>query len=71
MKPITNPTELRRVGLETLIREMGYVNAMRFMLQYETGHGDYTRERDQLLPDWSLDEMIREVDKLVPPESVS
>jgi hypothetical protein len=33
MSPITDPVELRRRGLEVLTRELGYVNAMRFMLQ--------------------------------------
>lgn len=67
MIPITNPVELRRRGMEVLIRELGYVNAMRFMLQYETGHGDYTKDRYSFLPDWEVDELIREADKLVPP----
>jgi hypothetical protein len=64
---IQNPAELRRRGLEILVRELGYANAMRFLLQYETGHGDYTRERDEFIPRWTVEEMISEADKLVPP----
>jgi len=67
MKDESNPAELRRRGLEILVRELGYVNAMRFLLQYETGQGDYTRDRPQFLPSWTPDDLVREADNLVPP----
>jgi hypothetical protein len=57
--------ELYGRGLEILIRELGYVDAMRFILQYDTGQGDYTKERHQFLPDWTVEEFVREADKLV------
>jgi len=53
-----------RVYLEILIRELGYAEAMRFLLQYETGRGDYTRERETIIPAWSEDELLREADKI-------
>ena len=65
MSPILNPAELRCRGLEILVRELGYVDAMRFMLQYDTGQGDYTRDRDRILPAWSVTEVVHEADKLV------
>ncbi len=65
MSPSLNPAELRRRGLEILVRELGYANAMRFLLQYETGQDDYTRDRDQILPTWSVAEMVQEADKVV------
>ena len=64
MSTLTNPAELRRRGLEILVRQLGYVDAMRFLLQYETGQGDYTRDRDQFLPPWTPDEMIDRADSL-------
>lgn len=66
MTTLYNPAELRRRGLEILIREMGYADAMRFMLQFETGQGDYTRDRQQMLPKWSMEEMLREAERLAP-----
>jgi hypothetical protein len=71
MSAILNPAELRRRGLEILIRELGYVDAMRFLHQYETGQGDYTRDRHQLLPAWTVEEMVAEADKLAPPPGES
>ncbi len=71
MTTIGNPTELRRRGLEILVRELGYLDAMRFLHQYETGQGDYTRERRQLLPPWTAEEIVGEADKLAPPAADS
>lgn len=64
MNVFCHPGELRRRALEVLVRELGYADAMRFMLQYEAGTGDYTRDRDHILPKWSLDEWIRESERM-------
>ncbi|MDI6770578.1 MAG: hypothetical protein QMD04_13015 [Anaerolineales bacterium] len=42
--------EVRTLGFEVLLRELGPAGAIRFIQQYEAGHGDYTRERKRLLP---------------------
>lgn len=49
---LTDPVELRSQGFEALVNALGWVNAVRFMHQYELSRLDYTRERDQILPDW-------------------
>ena len=49
-----NPVELRRKGFEALVESLGWVNAAKFLRQYESGEGDYTAERQSLLPDWDL-----------------
>ncbi len=69
MTSITNPVELRRKGFEVLARELGYANALRFLLQYEGGAGDYTRERHQLLPHWTPEQIVQEAEKLKPDRS--
>ena len=56
---ISPPEELRRQGFAALVRAMGWVNAVRFMQQYESGRGDYTQERDHLLPDWDTETLLR------------
>jgi hypothetical protein len=56
---ITSPVELRRQGFSALVKVLGWVNAVRFLQQYETGHGDYTRERDEILPDWDAETLVR------------
>ncbi len=41
--------EIRRAGVEALRRELGVVGMVRFLQQYETGTGDYTEERQQIV----------------------
>lgn len=41
--------QIRLAGLEVLARELGPVGMVRFLQQFETGQGDYSKERhDQL-----------------------
>ena len=56
---IVDPVELRRRGFEALVHTLGWVNAVRFLRQYEVGQGDYTRERDAFLPDWDAETLVR------------
>jgi hypothetical protein len=56
---ITDPIELRRRGFEALVQALGWVNAVRFLRQYEVGHGDYARERDAFLPDWDAETLVK------------
>ena len=47
----TNPVILRKMGLEALCKSLGPLGMVRFLQHYETGAGDYTRERDSWLKD--------------------
>jgi len=49
--------EIRTVGFEALLRELGPAGAIRFIQQYETGQGDYTHDRRKLLPKKSVREI--------------
>ncbi len=53
--------EISRQAREILVREMGVVDTLRFLSQFRTGGGDYTKERRQWLDDWSLDEIVTEI----------
>ena len=56
---IADPVELRQRGFESLVAALGWVNAVRFIQQYEVGRGDYTREREQILPNWDIETLVR------------
>lgn len=61
--PMPTLDQVRRRGIEALVRELGPLGMVRFLQQFETGQGDYTRERHQWLgePDVrSLAAQIRE-----------
>ncbi len=53
--------QIRVIGFEALIRELGPAGAIRFIQQYETGQGDYTRDRKQNLPKRSVREIGKQV----------
>ncbi len=55
--------EIRTIGFEALLRELGPAGAIRFIQQYETGRGDYTRDRKKLLPKKSIREIGGEIMK--------
>jgi hypothetical protein len=55
--------EIRTIGFEALIRELGPAGAIRFIQQYETGHGDYSRDRKKILPKKSVREIGAEIIK--------
>lgn len=54
-----NPAELRARGFKALVDALGWVNAVRFLRQYEPGTGNYTEERDAILPDWDAATLVR------------
>jgi hypothetical protein len=51
------PSELRARGFAALLRELGPVDFVRFVQQFESGSGDYTREREQWLGNLSLEQI--------------
>lgn len=42
-------SEISRRGYQALIQELGYAGAARFLLKFESGSGDYTKDRHQWL----------------------
>lgn len=63
MTPMLPPAELRRRAIEILVRELGFAEAMRFVHMYELGEGDYTRDREQMLPPRSAEDLLRRADQ--------
>ena len=53
---LSNPVEIRNVGIKALQEALGPVGMVKFMQQYDMGYGDYTREKQEQ-PDISLDEI--------------
>jgi hypothetical protein len=56
---IADPVELRRRGFEALVQALGWVNAVRFLRQYEVGEGNYALDRDTFLPDWDAETLVK------------
>jgi hypothetical protein len=54
-----NPSELRARGFRALVDALGWADAVRFLRQLEPGIGNYTEERDTILPDWDARTLAR------------
>lgn len=57
----TTFAEIRTIGWRALVKELGYSGATKFILLYEKGAGDYTKERKELFKDVSIENIIREI----------
>lgn len=56
--------EIERRGFAALVRELGWSPAVRFLLRFESGVGNYAQERARILPSWSAEELVRRSDEL-------
>jgi len=50
--------EIRLAGWRALTERLGPAGAMRFMMQYDPGDGDYTRERQQIFETLTINELL-------------
>ena len=60
-RPPLSLYELRHEGWKALTERLGISGAIRFLMQYDPGHGDYTVERQTLFADLSLDDVLAEI----------
>ena len=51
--------EVRRDGFEALRQHLGKADMIRFLQQFETGYGDYSKGRHQCVDHISLEEVQR------------
>lgn len=58
-----SPMQIRQLGIEALTQALGPVGMVRFLQQFETGSGDYTQSRDELLGDATIDEILAQIKK--------
>jgi hypothetical protein len=63
--------EIRMEGWKALTERLGPAGAMRFMMQYDPGHGDYSKERHELFADLELEDLLESLGQATPegPES--
>lgn len=54
--------QIRKMGLKVLLQALGQVGTIRFLQQFETGHGDYTQDRSQWLGNLSVDELVEKIE---------
>lgn len=52
------------MGIEALEEALGSVGMVRFLQQFETGSGDYTRDRDELPKDVTIEDILSQIKQL-------
>jgi hypothetical protein len=55
--------EINQQAISLLYKELGVVDAVRFLKQFTQGYGNYTQEREVIFADKSLDDILAEIEK--------
>jgi len=55
--------EINQLAISLLYKELGVVDAVRFLKQFTQGYGNYTQEREDMFANKSLDEIVNEIEK--------
>ena len=55
---------IRRLGINALTEKLGPVGMIEFMRQFDTGYGDYTKERHTWLDNLTIDDINNELIKM-------
>ncbi len=61
--PVREMTDLefQRHALSILQRELGAEGFARFLRLYRSGHGDYTKDRDEILRGVTMDDIVEQI----------
>ena len=59
-----NPSLVRRMGIEALIKELGPVGMAYFIQQFDRGEGNYTIEREKLLSELTMENALHELEEM-------
>ena len=57
-KPLT---EITSEAIKIVVEHIGVANTLRFLNQFSNGAGDYTKEREKLFGDATLDGLVRRI----------
>ncbi|NEX18446.1 MAG: hypothetical protein C1943_18045 [Halochromatium sp.] len=60
-KQVQPIAEVKYRGTHALIKEIGVVDAIRFLNQFRAGSGNYTIDRDLLLEGLSVKDIVSEI----------
>ena len=52
---------IRRLGINALTEKLGPIGMVEFMRQFDSGYGDYTKERCSWLDNLSIEEISNEI----------
>ncbi|WP_206809051.1 hypothetical protein [Paradesulfitobacterium ferrireducens] len=53
---------IRRMGIEALIEKLGPIGMVEFIRQFDSGYGDYTRERQEWLDGLDIETIVKQAE---------
>ena len=53
-----NLSLIRQAGFRALTKELGAAGTVLFMRQFENGYGNYTEEREDIIKDLTLEDIV-------------
>lgn len=53
--------QIQKTGYKILVQNMGITGFSKFIRQFDTGSGDYTKEKEQDLKDYTVDSILQEI----------
>ncbi len=56
--------EIQKIGFDILYQGLGASDFIRFMQQFTQGYGNYVEDRQQWQKDYSVDDILAEMDNL-------
>ena len=57
----SNLSAIRQAGFKALTKELGATGTVLFIRQFESGYGNYTEERDDMLKDITLSDIVESI----------
>jgi hypothetical protein len=55
---------IRKLGIEALNEKLGPIGMAEFMRQFDSGYGDYTKERHKWLDGLTIEDISHEIKKM-------
>ena len=53
---------IRKMGIKALTEKLGPVGMVEFIRQFDSGYGDYTKERQEWLDGIDIDTIVKQVE---------
>lgn len=63
MKTKKRIEQIREDGIDALVKKLGPDGMIRFIQQFDSGRGDYTKDRHDLLDSYTIDDIVSEIKK--------
>ena len=61
---IKDMNTIRKMGIDALTEKLGPIGMVEFMRQFDSGYGDYTKERHTWLDNLTIEDISNEVKEI-------